>query len=230
MSDTRRDYRFIVAEHAVDLLERIVSAKLVPVPTNWQKASLLVREAKSLVKKLRYSFMPPTLLSSSEEALRVQGIAKELASLLFPREWIDRLKSERRARKHIADAKYAIRVLYGLPYRLGLGDENDPYYAIDFECVKVLSVEKHPDAQNLYVTTAAGIYNYVIVTNIAGIRRSEYRVAAILPPREFYSVVSEAMYCSERIETCTPGKRPNRENIRLGEIVAVLRSIAEKYA
>ena len=229
MSDTRNDYRFIVAEHAVEMLEELVRGKRLPAPVNWQRAMELVREAGGLVKRMRYSFMPPTTLAVSEEARRLQEVARELSATLFPREWIDRLRRDPRARRPMAEARYAIRVLYGLPARLALGDENSPFYAFDIECVRVLSVEQHPRAERLKVTRAQGRLAYTIVTNLEDVRRGEVRAAAILPPAEFMGVISEAMYCSPRLEGCEPGKRPPRDMVELGEIGAVLASIARRH-
>ena len=230
MSDTRNDYRLVVAEHAVDVLERIVAAKAIPVPTNWGKASALVREVRGIVKRMRYSFLPATMLAKSSDAERLKQAVKALASLLFPQQWVEELKRSKKNRLQVAEAKYALRTLYGLPSRLALGDSNDVYYAVDIECVKIVSVEKHPTARNLFVTHATGIYRYVIVTNIVDIKRGEVRAAAILPPREFGGIISEAMYCSDPLgEKCSPGKRAPREAIRLGEVAAVIDHIMRKY-
>lgn len=232
MSDTRSDYRLIVADHAASLLEHIVRTKKLPVPTNWQKATELAKEAHSLVKRMRFSFIPPTMLARSEEAKQLQEVVKQLTGMLLNPQWADRLRSDRKARRPLAETRYALRTLYGLPARLALGDDNDPFYAFDIECVTVTSVSPHPEADNLYVTTAKGKLAYTIVTNIRDVRRGELRAAAILPPREFRGVVSEAMYCSRRPlreeEGCTPGKRPPRQSVELGEIGAILAEIARQ--
>lgn len=230
MSDTRNDYRLLVAEHAVDLLEKIVAVKAIPVPTNWGKASVLVREVRGIVKRMRYSFLPATMLARSSDAERLKQVVKDLASLLFPQQWAEELKRLKKNRLQVAEAKYALRTLYGLPSRLALGDDNNVYYAVDVECVRIVSVEKHPSAKNLFVTHATGIYRYVIVTNIADMKRGEVRAAAILPPREFGGIVSEAMYCSDPLgEECNPGKRAPREAVRVGEVAAVIDYITRKY-
>ena len=74
MSDTRRDYRLLVAEYAVLLLEDIVRGRRIPAPVDWVKAAELLREARGLVKRLRFSFMPPRMLAYSGEARRLQEI------------------------------------------------------------------------------------------------------------------------------------------------------------
>jgi len=231
VSDTRRDYRLLVAEHAVQLLEQIVRAKRLPAPLDWHRAGELVREARGLVKRLRFSFIPPTMLARSEDALRLRDAARGIARVLLDKRWLDEMRSNPRARRPLAEAKYAIRVLYGLPARLALGDENDPLYAVDIECVTVSSVEKHPQAKNLYVTHARGRLGYTIVTNLQDVRRGDLRAAAILPPAEFIGVISEAMYCSRSlrgVEDCEPGKRPPAMLVEKGEVARVVGEIASR--
>jgi len=232
MSDTRNDYRLIVADHAVAMLEDIVRAKRLPVPTDWQKAQIIVRELKGLVKKMRFSFIPPTVLARSDEAARLQQLVRELSGLLLNPRWVDRVKADARSRRVLAETKYALRTLYGLPARLSLGDSNDPYYAFDVECVTVTNVSRHPDADSLYVTHARGRLSYTIVTNIADVRRGDLRAAVILPPRELRGVVSEAMYCSRRNLAgepgCETGKRPPRKLVEIGEVGAILRDISRR--
>jgi len=230
LSDTRNDYRLIVAQHAAEMLVAIARGKKLPVPTSWQRVQALAEKALSIVKRMRYSFMPATMLAVSEEARELREVARELTGLLLDQRWVASLRSSPRARRGLAEARYALRTLYSLPARLALGDENDPYYAVDVECVTVSSVSRHPESDNLYVTHAKGRLHYTIVTNLADVQRGDLRAAAVLPPREFRGVISEAMYCSRsRLngeEGCSPGRRPPRGLVEVGGIVAVLREIA----
>ncbi len=228
MSDTRSDYRLLVAEHAVSMLEGIVRGRRIPAPIDWVEAEGLVREARGLVKRMRFSFMPASALAVSGEAKRLQEVAKRLAAVLLPREWVERLRGDQRARMPLAEARYAIRTLYTLPARLALGDDNDPLYAVDIECVRVVTVQKLRGAQRLYVTKAEGRFPYTIVTNIEGVKQGEVRAAAILPPREFMGVVSEAMYCSGPLEGCEPGRRPPSDAVERGEVASIVYEIASR--
>ena len=112
MSDTRSDYRLLVAEYAVSLLEDIVRSRRIPAPLDWVKASSLVREARGLVKRLRFSFMPPRMLAYSGDARRLQELSKMLVDVLAPREWVERLRGDARARMPLAQVKWATRTLY----------------------------------------------------------------------------------------------------------------------
>ena len=229
MSDTRSDYRILVAEHALGMLESVIRAKKLPIPVNWKKAQELHSQTRSVLMQIKFSFMPPTMLAHSELAKRLQELTRELAAVLLPREWLEKTQIDQKTRRTIAEIKYAIRTLYGLPVRLSLGNDNDPLYAVDIECVEVLSVAKHPNADNLYITRAKGVFTYTIVTNIKDVRKGDLRAAAILPPVELRGQLSEAMYCSRgRIEAdCSAGKRPPSNEIERGEVEKVVYSIVK---
>jgi len=228
VSDTRNDYRILVAEHALGLLDSIIRAKKLPIPVNWKKAQEIHGEARSTLMQMKFSFMPPTMLAHSDPAKRLQELARELAAVLLPREWLEKTQIDQRTRHTIAEIKYAIRTLYGLPARLSLGDDNDPLYAVDIECVEVLSVSKHPNADNLYITRARGVFTYTIVTNIKDVRKGDLRAAAILPPVELRGQLSEAMYCSRgKIEGCTAGKRPPASEIERSEVERIIYGIVK---
>ena len=230
MTDTRRDYRLLVAEYAVELLGDIVRGRRIPAPLDWGEAESLIREARGLVKKMRFSFMPPRMLAYSGEARRLQEIAKRLVEVLAPGEWVERLRGDRRARLPLAQVKWATRTLYTLPARLALSDDNDPLYAVDIECVRVLSVSRVEGSRGLWVTRAQGRLAYTIVTNIEGVRKGEVRAAAILPPREFFGYISEAMYCSGVLEGCEPGSRPPLGAVDRGGVGAVVEEMVRRVA
>ncbi|ABM80234.1 RNA-binding protein [Hyperthermus butylicus] len=232
MSDTRNDYRILVAEHAVSLLENIVRARRIPIPVNWHEVEALVSELRSLIVRIKYSFIPPTMLAGSEEVERVREYAGKLAKTLLSKERLAGAKLDSKTRMAIAEARYALRTLYGLGYRLSLGDENDALHAVDIECVEVLTITKHPSAEKLFVTRARGVLGYTIVTNLPDVRKGELRAAAILPPREFYGEISEAMYCSGPLNTdvCKPGRRPPANLIDRGSVEAVIYNIVGRKA
>ena len=223
MSDTRNDYRVLVAEHALGLLENVARTRSVPGVVEWRSLESLLEEARKQLMSIKYSFLPPRMLAEHESVKRLQELSKEIAKRLLPWDKIKTMSLDRKARMSIARAKYAIRILYGLPYRLILGDENDPLYAIDIECVRILSVAKHRGAEKLYVTRAQGVLTYTIITNIETIKKGEIRAAAILPPIELRGEISEAMYCSKPIndEKCL-GKRPPTDVIERGEVEKII--------
>lgn len=172
--------------------------------------------------------MPPTMLASSEEARGLRGLAERLARLLLPREKMAAASLDRAGRMAVARVRYGLRTLYGLPARLSLGDENNPLYAVDIECVEVLEASRIPGTERLWVTRARGALGYTIVTNLPDVRRGEVRAAAVLPPAEIGGVVSEAMYCSGPLEGCRPGARPPGSAVDRGAVEAEVVRIASR--
>ena len=223
MSDTSRDYRILMALHAVDLLERRVRQWGMPWPVKRQAALQEVAEARKALLRARYSFLPARMLAESQEVARVGEAADRLIAMLVPQQRPRLTGGQALA---FAEIRWALAILKGLRSRLLLGDENRPEYAVDIVGVEVVRVEPIRGTR-LYATRAsAGSVAFTIVTNIEGIRQGEVRAAAVLPPQEFSGVISEAMYASEPIDREYLGKRvPPR--LLSGEVAAVVRRITE---
>ncbi len=208
MVDTARDYRILVAEYALGVLEQRLRQWGMPWPLNKSKALGEVAEARRALLRAKYSFLPARDLAGSPEVRLVAEKARSIASMVIP-EILPRLKGARRLA--FAEIRWALSILIGLPQRILLGEENHPEYAVDVVGVEVTRVEPLEGTENLRVTRAsAGKAAFTIVTNIRGIRVGEVRAAAILPPVEFSGVVSEAMYASEPIGAEYVGKRVPR--------------------
>ncbi len=223
MVDTARDYRVLVAEHALGLLERRVKGWGLPWPLNKGRALELLESSRKSLLKVKYSFLPADMLVESDDLARLVSNARELAGLVLPPEGFQ-VPRETRVRLALAEMRWALSILIGLPQRFRLGEENHPEYAVDVVGVEVTRVE--PLTERLRVTRAsAGIFALTIVTNIQGIRVGEVRAAAILPPVEFHGVVSEAMYASEPLgDKGLVGKRVPRRLLS-GEVAAQVRRL-----
>ncbi len=223
--DTANDYRFKMAEYAVQVLRRRLQMWGMPWPLNKSKALKTVDEIQRLVKKLRYSYLPPDMLLNSEELKSLVSLASELRSLVLPSQTP---KLEVKQRLALAEIKWGLLVLLGLPYRIRLGAANHPEYAVDVVGVEVTRVEKMPGKEKLKVTRAStGNAAFTIVTNIENIERGQVRAAALLPPVLFDDVISEAMYSSQPIDRKYIGKRVPRKLLS-GELAATIIRLAEK--
>jgi predicted RNA-binding protein with EMAP domain len=216
MSDFEKfDPRILVAEDAYERLLKIIRYRRLNLPVNWNRANQLINELGHLIHRVKYMFLPPSQLARLDEIREINRLSGELARLFLDRELLNRFKPDKLV---VAKTKYSLRILYGLKYRLLLGDEPDPLYSIDIEGVEVTSVHKHPRADKLFVTRAEGILQYTIITNIRDIKRGEVRAAAILPPIEFMGIVSEAMYCSKPLSPEYKGKRTPHDLIDVKEV------------
>ena len=216
--DTANDYRILMAEYALGVLERRVKQWGMPWPLSKGRALDLLGEMGRLVKRVRYSFLPPDQLLESEDLRGLVERARELARLVLPGQPVPRM--EERHRLGLAEMRWALSILVGLPSRIRLGPSNYPEYAVDVAGAEVTRVEPLPGADRLRVTRASiGSAVFTVVTNITSIREGEVRAIAILPPAVFRGVISEAMYSSDPIERKYVGKRVPRRLLS-GEVAA----------
>lgn len=206
--DTAHDYRILAAEDAVERLSRRIRQWGMPWPFNKGKALEALENIRKNLLKIKYSYLPAELLLESEELKAVVEEARRLKDLLIP-ETIPKLDPGKTLA--LAEMKYSLLILLGLPQRLRLGEDNHPEYAVDIVGVEVTRVEPLEGSEKLKVTRAsAGRAVFTIVTNLQDIRVGQVRAAAILPPAEFMGVVSEAMYSSDPIPSEYVGKRVPR--------------------
>ncbi|MEB3851895.1 MAG: RNA-binding protein [Desulfurococcales archaeon] len=223
MVDTARDYRLGMALHAVAMLERRLRQWGLPWPVRRQEALALVEEARKRLLRARYSFLPAEMLAESEEVRWVSQAASRLREMLLPEQKPRLTPGQELA---FAEIRWALLILYGLPARIRLGEENRPEWAVDVVGVEVVRVEPLAGTRLMVTRASAGAAAFTIVTNIQSIRPGEARAAALLPPAEFSGVVSEAMYASGPIEARYVGRRvPSR--LLSGEVAAAVRRIVE---
>ncbi len=222
--DTARDYRILVAEDAISRLERRIKNWGLPWPINRRRVLDEVAEIRKSLLKLKYSYLPIDMILGSEELKVIVDNARSIAGEVLPKSTAEKPKTVS-GRLALAEIRYALSILVGLPLRLKLGEENKPEYAVDVLGVEVTRVEDL--TENLKVTRAsAGTVAFTIVTNIKNMRVGEVRAAAILPPVEFHGVISEAMYSSDPIEERYVGKRvPSR--LLHGELASMVIRIVD---
>jgi len=223
--DTANDYRILMAEEAVRRLERRLKQWGMPWPFNRAKAMEELEKARKSLLRVKYSYLPARDLLESEDLARVVESARSLARMILP-EHPPKLEGARALA--LAEMKWALSILLGLPQRIMLGEENHPEYAVDVVGVEVVRVEPLQGSENLYFTRAsAGKAAFTIITNLRDIRVGEVRAAAILPPAEFSGVVSEAMYSSPPIDEKYKGKRVPRKLLS-SELRSVIIRLLEK--
>ena len=207
--DTAHDYRILVAEDAVERLSRRIRQWGMPWPFNRNKVVEYLEDIRKNLLKIKYSYLPANLILESEELKNMIEKTRQLKETLLP-ETIPKLDGGKAFA--LAEMRYALLILLGLPNRILLGDENHPEYAVDIVGVEVTRVEPLENTENLKVTRgSAGKAVFTIVTNLEDIKVGQVRAAAILPPAEFKGVISEAMYSSDPIDKNYIGKRVPRK-------------------
>ncbi len=215
--DTKNDYRILVAEDAIQRIEKRVKTWGLPYPINKGKVLDLVHNIRSNLLKIKYSFLPGELIVESNEIRILEEKTRELASLILPRD--KSLVKHGRSQLLVAELKYCLWILLGLKARLLRGEDNKPEYAVDIVGVEIVSVQKHPEARNLWILKAGTEkYGFTVVTNIGNVKKGEIRGIVILPPVEFMGVVSEAMIASEPLPPEYKGKPVPYDKVHLDEI------------
>ncbi len=218
--DTSRDYRFLVAERALEKYPVLIKTGGLPYEASRDVLLSKAREAHGLLMALKYSFLPLDQLLSSPMLWRLSALGGELARFvtgkplrpLTPRDRLNR-----------ALVLWIGRTLAGLPLRLRLGEENRPEYAVDVYAARVESVSRL--SGRLWVANVStGRAAFTVVTNLPDVKRGEVRGVAVLPPRLFGEVVSEAMFCTGPLEL-EPGKRPVEVS---GEVTQIVEEVVER--
>ncbi len=224
--DTSRDYRILIAEDALHRLESRVKSWGLPYPLNRGVAESLLSRARSLLMSIKYSYLPLNYLLSSPQLKELAGTARELSKYLLPP---PNFRVEGTSSKlAVAEIKYSLLALIGLKARLALGEENLPEYGVDVVGVEVVTVSRHSSADRLWVLkVGTEKFSLTVVTNIPNVKKGEVRAVAILPPKNLYGVISEAMIVSDPIPTEFKGRRPPSDLLHLKELRTVVESIVK---
>ncbi len=226
--DTASDFRILVAEDALTRLENLINSKRLPVAYEKRKAQGRIHRIKSNLMAIKYSYLSPEQLVSSQIFSEYEESVSEIISLL-------NLDTKAPTRKDniqkfaIAQYKYIMRILRGLRSRILLGQENKPEYAIDIIGVKVLATAKHPKSNKLKVCKVADSeHSYVVITNMGKVSKNFSIGVAFLPPVVLMGEISEGMFCTDKIEDSLVGKRIPSNLITSKELFAEIGKMLKK--
>ena len=225
-TDTPHDYRLLLIKEAVSILESIVHMWNLNYPIHKNKALKLIKSARRLTDKILYSYLPLDYLLKNDSLAELSSLAKALAKELLPPKGVPiNIKSK----ELVAEIRYSLLQMINLKSKLMLGEDNKPEYAVDIVGVEIVSVRKHPKASKLLITKGGTpSYSFTIVTNLMDVRKGEVRAAAILPPKNFFGVISEAMYCSNPIPKVWIGKRPDPDLVNTKEVAVIVEEIIKR--
>ncbi|ADI32676.1 tRNA-binding protein [Staphylothermus hellenicus] len=225
--DTANDYRFIIAEDAVNRLRKIIVNWQLPYHIDKNKALKIVDEIKSRVMRMKYSFLPITLLLSMREFEEITNYSTELSKILLQNKPIGSKKSKYQLL--ISEIRYSLWILMGLKHRFRFGEQNLPEYAIDVIGAEIFLVQKHSSADKLWVLKCGTEkFSFTVVTNIPNIRKGEVRGVAILPPVEFMGIVSEAMIATDPLPKTFKGKIIPFNRINISDVRAKILNIVSR--
>ncbi len=183
--DTSRDPRILMALISSRELLRLANAARSRGP--WPKRELIEfsRMAHSSLSALRYSYLDPGILAESEEIRNIVEGASRILRVL-----------EGLLIRDLTGARilFHLRILGGLAERLSLGRVMDPVVAVDLRAGRVEAVHPHPEIGGLMVCRVWIGRPITVVTNDLNVGKGDRVGVAMLPPREFGSIISEGMF------------------------------------
>jgi len=187
--DTGNDYRVIfsinVLRHAIQLLKSKKIGELRRLDFDSRLSNLL-----NLLNHVRYSYLPKRDLVELDAFKTLISESHDLYSILM-RIYRDLVKNNENAIKWL---RFVLRNISSLEERL-VSYPDKPSSAVQYYFVKVLSIMKHPQADNLWLTSIADSKEkFDVITNDPTVKSGEILLVAFLPPKEFSGIVSEGMF------------------------------------
>ncbi|MDR0911263.1 MAG: tRNA-binding protein [Methanobrevibacter sp.] len=201
MWDTNKDYRLLVASKARDLFERTIETGSFKGHWNKKMVRELSRNMINDFQVLSYSYLEPEDMAKSGEIEELTKKGNDIIKYLGGDDWnhifLNQATKEdkEKVEEGVAKVKFFLRTILGLKDRLKLGPIADPIIGIDIVTGEVMSVTKHPDADNLLITNV-NINNQAIkvVTNDLEVKDGNRVGISMLPPATFQGITSEGMF------------------------------------
>lgn len=201
MWDTSKDYRILIAIKAQELYLNTVQTG--SFRGNWNKKAA-IDEAKNMTstfQSLKYSYLEGDNLTNSEDVSKLEENANRIIEFLGGPEWnhkfINATPKEDKAKteENIAKVRFFLSTILGLRNRLAYGPIDDPIIGIDIRAGEIMSVMKHPNADNLMMCNVnIGTRALKVITNDKNVKEGNRVGVSILPPQSFFGEVSEAMF------------------------------------
>jgi predicted RNA-binding protein with EMAP domain len=171
----------------------------------------IINEIEHKILEMKYFYGDINALSPFLNSIKSEVL--ELYNLLGGKDWSSRLRRVNIDETRISKVKFCMNILYNLESRLHLPE--DPAYAVDIRVGEIDSVMKHPKANKLKVCNVNVGRMITVVTNIENVKDGEKLPVALLPPAEFFGVVSEGMFLSHNLKDGKPGELPKLDEEEL---------------
>ncbi|CDG65674.1 MAG: hypothetical protein PWQ15_1439 [Methanobacterium sp.] len=201
MWDTSNDYRLLVAEKSVELFLRTVEGANLKGKWNKKQALQSARKMTSEIQTLYYSYLEPSALVKTPQIDLLEEQARDIVEALGGDQWhrqfleLANREEKPKLEEALAKIKFFLNTIFGLKDRISLGEIEDPVMGIDIKKGEILSVSKHPEADQLLVCNV-NLQNRAItvVTNDLEVREKNQVAVALLPPEVFMGITSEGMF------------------------------------
>ncbi|NHI92610.1 MAG: hypothetical protein EAX96_08910 [Candidatus Lokiarchaeota archaeon] len=192
--DVSKDTRILLVEYVLKKLKELTIQKRYKLPASKEITIEAINKLNSAIKQIKFSYILPLELVNNY-------IVKEF-DLMTRQFWeaISKNLSDIEKNKVILlELRFIFNILQGFRERLMLGNESSIEKAIDVIAVKILSISNLNKKENLKICRVADGKQIInIITNLSNVKKDMVLPAAILPPREFGSEISEAMFCSNK--------------------------------
>jgi uncharacterized protein len=201
MWDTSEDYRLLVVEKSVELFLKTIEGANLKGKWNKKKALQAARKMTSEIQTLYYSYLSPADMIETPQMVLLEEQASEITEALGGNLWYKQFldlasrDEKEKLEEALARIKFFLNTIYGLKGRLNLGEIKDPVMGIDIKKGEILSVSKHPKADQLLVCNVNLQERAItVVTNDLEVREQNQVAVAMLPPELFRGITSEGMF------------------------------------
>jgi len=201
MWDTSNDYRLLVAEKSVELFLRTVEGANLKGKWNKKQALQAARKMTSEIQTLYYSYLEPSAMIETPQMSLLEDQGMEIVEALGGESWYRQFmelanrEEKPKLEEALAKIKFFLNTISGLRDRISLGEIKDPVMGVDIKKGEILSVSKHPEADQLLVCNV-NLHERAItvVTNDLNVREKNQVAVAMLPPEVFMGITSEGMF------------------------------------
>lgn len=201
MWDTSEDYRLLVVEKSVELFLKTIEGANLKGKWNKKKALQAARKMTSEIQTLYYSYLSPADMIETPQMDLLEEQASEITEALGGNLWYKQFldfagrDEKEKLEEALARIKFFLNTISGLKGRLNLGEIKDPVMGIDIKKGEILSVSKHPKADQLLVCNVNLQERAItVVTNDLEVREQNQVAVAMLPPEVFMGITSEGMF------------------------------------
>ena len=190
--DVSKDTRILMVEYVLKKLKELTVNKRYKLPASKEKTLEAINKMNSAIKQIKFSYISPLDLVNDQMVKEFDLMANQFWDAISKN-----LSEIEKNKMILLELRFIFNILKGFRDRLKLGNEISLEKAIDMIAVKIISIASLDKKENLKICRVGdGKQILNVITNLSNVKKDMILPAAILPPREFGSEISEAMFCS----------------------------------
>ena len=181
-----------MVEQVIKKLKDLTVNKRYKLPASKEKTLEAINKINSAIKQIKFSYLSPLDLVNDHMIKEFDLMATQFWDAINKN-----LPEIEKNKMILLELRFIFNILKGFRDRLNLGNEISLEKAIDIIAVKIISIASLDKKENLKICRVGdGKQIFNVITNLSDVKKDMILPAAILPPREFGSEISEAMFCS----------------------------------